>query len=638
MTPKVVILGGGIAGMSAAQELAERGFAVEVFERRTIPGGKARSLDVDDAPEQRPARPGRRSLAGEHGFRFFPGFYKHVVDTMKRIPFGDRFVADNLVDTTRIQIASDEKPSLFVPARFPQAPGELKTAIFFILGLLGGQLDVNHVELAYLSSKVWQFLTSCQERRMTEYEQISWYDYIDAATRSEAYQMVFGHGITRSLVAAKARHASTKTIGNIFMQMLLYMIQPGVAADRVLNGPTSEVWLRPWQEHLKALGVVYHIDAEVRGINYNRGRVTGATVVRGSKTYEANGDYFVSALPVERMAELITPALAAADPALAAIPTLSNSVEWMNGIQFYLTEDVPLVHGHTIYLESPWALTSISQGQFWTGYDMSAHGDGRVRGILSVDISNWQAPGLNGKKAIDCTREEIKEEVWNQVKVAVNVGGQQLIEDENLHSWFLDPDITDDDAAVPGVRSNLEPLLVNYVDTWRLRPEAVTRIPNLFLASDYVRTHTDLATMEAANEAARRATNGILAASGIAERPCEVWPLEEPPVLEPFKAYDRQRFQRGQSWDCYGVEMVQHALHVASAADAVSQSSNDGEGPSAARLAEVASHLHQSAGEMAAVVGAPELWSSESSLNRAASAPRTPSRRTTSPRVRILPP
>ena len=42
--------------------------------------------------------------------------------------------------------------------------------------------------------------------------------------------------------------------------------------------------------------------------------------------------------------------------------------------------------------------------------------------------------------------------------------------------------------------------------------------PNLFLAADFVRTHTDLATMEGANEAARRAVNGILAATGSARR------------------------------------------------------------------------------------------------------------------------
>ena len=46
MNPKVIILGGGIAGLSAAHELVERGFTVEVHELLPIPGGKARSFPV----------------------------------------------------------------------------------------------------------------------------------------------------------------------------------------------------------------------------------------------------------------------------------------------------------------------------------------------------------------------------------------------------------------------------------------------------------------------------------------------------------------------------------------------------------------------------------------------------------------
>ena len=72
---------------------------------------------------------------------------------------------------------------------------------------------------------------------------------------------------------------------------------------------------------------------------------------------------------------------------------------------------------------------------------------------------------------------------------------------------------------------------MNLVDTWALRPEATTRIPNLFLASDYVRTYTDLATMEGANEAARRAVNGLLDATGFVGPRCGVWPLHQPEIL-----------------------------------------------------------------------------------------------------------
>src|SRR5882724_2882740 len=104
---KVVILGGGVAGMSAAHELVERGFEVEVFERRAIAGGKARSLaaagaslSVSPFGDGAPAQGARRgpALPGEHGFRFFPGLYRHIIDTMAKIPYKGGSVRDNLVN------------------------------------------------------------------------------------------------------------------------------------------------------------------------------------------------------------------------------------------------------------------------------------------------------------------------------------------------------------------------------------------------------------------------------------------------------------------------------------------------------------------------------------------------------------
>src|SRR5258708_39740109 len=97
----VAILGGGVAGLSAAHELAERGFSVTVYETKSIWGGKARSMGSPGTGTS-----GRRDLPGEHGFRFFPGFYKHLPDTMKRIPCGANCngVFDNLVGTTQIRL------------------------------------------------------------------------------------------------------------------------------------------------------------------------------------------------------------------------------------------------------------------------------------------------------------------------------------------------------------------------------------------------------------------------------------------------------------------------------------------------------------------------------------------------------
>jgi hypothetical protein len=90
----------------------------------------------------------------------------------------------------------------------------------------------------------------------------------------------------------------------------------------------------------------------------------------------------------------------------------------------------------------------------------------------------------------------------------------------------------------------------------------VTAIPNLFLAADYVQTFTDLATMEAANEAARRAVNGILehSGSGSDAPPCQLWDLHEPELLEPWRANDRVRYRQGLPWDDTGVRLGLSAL------------------------------------------------------------------------------
>jgi hypothetical protein len=51
--------------------------------------------------------------------------------------------------------------------------------------------------------------------------------------------------------------------------------------------------------------------------------------------------------------------------------------------------------------------------------------------------------------------------------------------------------------------------------------------------------------MEAANEAARRAVNGIIDHSGSNVTHAAVWPLQEPEYFAPLRDYDRIRFELG---------------------------------------------------------------------------------------------
>jgi uncharacterized protein with NAD-binding domain and iron-sulfur cluster len=532
----VIVLGGGVGGLSAAHELAERGFKVQVYERKGRFGGKARSLEVPNSGGS-----GRLNLPGEHGFRFFPNFYKHVTDTMKRIPYpgNPQGVFDNIVPGTRAQIARDGKMSIIAVARYPETLDDWVTVLKALIN--GAELGIPDNEVLFYIDRLLALLTTCEERRVGEYEKIAWWDFIDAGHKSQAYQQFLARGMTRSMVAIRAEEGSTRTVGYIGLQLTLGLLKFGNPVDRLLNGPTNEVWIDPWLDHLRSLGVEVHAETRLVSFQMSGSRISSVTVEDSSGQHQVSGDYYVSALPCEAIAPLITAQMKQAAPSIANIDKLQTN--WMNGMQFYLEHDVPVVNGHTIYIDSPWALTSVSQRQFWRDGQMQKYGDGRLHGILSVDISDWNAPGiLSSKPAMQSTPEEIKNEVWAQIKSHLNVDGAQQLEDGNLLAWFLDPDI---EYPNPSQATNLEPLLINTAGSLAYRPEAYTEIPNLFLAADYVHTYSDLACMEGANEAARRATNAILEREGSAAQRANVWPLEEPDFFAPMRDYDRLRWKLG---------------------------------------------------------------------------------------------
>ena len=114
-----------------------------------------------------------------------------------------------------------------------------------------------------------------------------------------------------------------------------------------------------------ARGVALRGGCEVAGIDCDGRRITGVTVQTAAGPEPVTADHYVAALPVERLRLLVSPELRAAEPRLGALPRLV--VRWMNGAMFYLDRDVPLQHGHAIFIDSEWALTAISQAQFWPG-------------------------------------------------------------------------------------------------------------------------------------------------------------------------------------------------------------------------------------------------------------------------------
>ncbi|MET8752726.1 FAD-dependent oxidoreductase [Streptomyces sp. NPDC004667] len=541
----VAVLGGGVAGMTAAHELAERGYAVTVYERRAL-GGKARSMDVPGS-----ARGGRRPLPAEHGFRFIPGIYRNLPDTLRRIPFPGNAngVWDNLVAPREMMFArSGGREDLRAPIPWPGhspaplTPEEIGRALTGILQTLA-RLPAH--ETAYFVNRVLVFLTSCDERREEVWERTPWWEFTRAAQMSTEYQRILAIGVTRNIVATKAEEASTRTVGTLGEAFVFNLLGRGADGppDRILNLPTNEAWITPWETHLRSLGVEFRIGWTVEEVRCEAGRVSGVSVLEPSGARRTvTADHYVSALPVEHARRTWSPALRAADPMLGRCDALRT--DWMTGIQFYLTERAPLVHGHLNCIDSPWSLTAIQQAEHWPSRDFAAdYGDGTAVDCLSVDVSEWDRPGiLYGKTAKECTREEVAREVWAQLKASLNDTGAAPLRDAALHSWFLDPGV--DGLGTPHP-TNQDELLIHPTGTFHNRPSAGTRVPNFFLSGDYVAVDIDLATMEGANASARAAVNALLDREGSAAGRCTVTGLYRAPELESARRHDLWRHRLG---------------------------------------------------------------------------------------------
>jgi len=213
---RVIVIGAGVAGLTAAHELLKRGFSVDVYEALDLPGGKARSYEVpltDYLPD-----PNKKPLPAEHGFRFFPGFYRHLNDVMQSIPYQKKTVLDNLIKIKHLNYARLDEDIVSMPIY----PVKSLKHILRMLNMWTSrkQLKLSLRDLIGYSRKIIKFFCSCTARVESEYENLSWWEFLNVDNYSDNYRMYFANG-TRLLVAADPRRASARTNGKIAEQLIV---------------------------------------------------------------------------------------------------------------------------------------------------------------------------------------------------------------------------------------------------------------------------------------------------------------------------------------------------------------------------------------------------------------------------------
>lgn len=532
-------------------------------------------------------------VPAEHGFRFFPSFYRHLFDTMRRTTIRNprdsertkATVFQNLVPCDGLGFARAGRAISFMIPRRAILSFE---AVRQILREVLGELEYTSQDIARFSLRLFKYMTSSTARRQAEYEHISWGDFLGSELYSKVSREHIEYGPQMS-AALRGSQSDARTQGNITVQLLMDQLKPDALADFTLSGPTSSTWFDHWYDFL----------AE-RRVKFSRGTLDGFEVKDGQvvpvvRGCQVEGKNYILALSLPGIAAVADSFLRAAkqagipDDKLAdfhRVKTFAGDLDTdlqlacpkgplqhLSGIQYYFDQDVRFWRGHTQYLDSAWGLTSIAQHQFWA---RSRLPEDQYKSILSVDIGIFDRPyqpkdGRPAKTAWECTADEIAEYAWEQIydhhdNAFRKRYGEEVVFPQPV-AYALDETIEFLPDRNGAKKRNHSPFLVNQTSKYPTRPGRVMRengkskciscyevIPSgrepsgsYVLAGTYMQTFTRLTSMEAANESARHAVNALLQLWRIGGDRCDIWDPEDHEIedLQWFKDLDEELLRRG---------------------------------------------------------------------------------------------
>lgn len=544
---KVVIVGGGIAGMVAATLLAEQGFKVELYELANELGGKAKSLRTKDGNPI------------EHSHRVYSKDYKTLLPILAKIPDGNHYVIDNLI-TPKKAIISNTKGEIFINLKFRQRKqlNSLEQLLFCIFQPIVNVIKILLIMFLFpykmkrigipIRESIWcllkhiQFLMMCEERQQKLFSGQSYGEFLCIENKSDNFKQFISTYIS-VLVAARLE---TEAIGcaRLFSNSMLTMrgVIKGLehlGGIMIMNGPTSERLFNPWQKYLIHLGVNIHLGVSLNSIETEKNLIKAFTFSDGTK---ATSDHYICAVPLVVLTDLVNKcSLANID--LSLINVNEPKMEWSNSAQFFLsalpnnnaTSFEPGVLN--LHINSPWDIVSIVQGKgIWNNVEMPPD----MPYVLSATFSNVHSHGVVfNKPLIACSETEIFEELLTQMG---------FVDRDLVMSWHLDYElIIMEDSEYQQKKDNLRSHLASdvydgkrmltYAPLGLMRPnqkplKTVSKISNLYLAGEHIDTQYRIPTMEKAAESGRRAAMEV--ANQVNPSIAEAIKLQDRDFIKPF--------------------------------------------------------------------------------------------------------
>jgi hypothetical protein len=410
----VAVVGGGIAGLTAAHILSENGFRVILIEKQSIAGGLARSdWEVKD----------KKKLFKEVSWRVTSSNYYNFHRIMKSIPAaeilrteaGHHTVFDQLKKLQLAEILrySEDK------AKYSQND-PFDVVISYTYGLSDhafsqtwSLLQAFHPwEIYKIASVAFFSLTSCRER-VQSFSDMT-YSALMELDRFSNFSRHVLHGFLPVVFGVDEERTSAR-IALDFIACLFGDYANNGAEVQLFGGPTKDVLFDPWVKYLKEQkNVDIRFDSEVKSlIHSNSGKPTSTvslTYTNGGILNNIEADHVVIATPVRATAKLLQ---------MESLKVLDGiSAQYMNTLSLHFSEYVlpPGRRGSVSWYTSPWTPLLLPHDAFWQPCFTKMTSSKQVLSVSAV-LSN-RTGVLYNKTALECTQSEFLDELLEQTGLA----------------------------------------------------------------------------------------------------------------------------------------------------------------------------------------------------------------------------
>lgn len=479
----VLIIGGGIAGLTTAHELVEQNYKVTLIERNNIVGGLARTFQDSS----------KKICPYEYSWRAYGQWYQNVYNIMKRIPFNDK----NTVFDKLVVLQGGEKTcSKKIPEynnTFSQMP--LKDYLIILPLLI-------------------KYSCSCDERNKSTFSNIGLREYIQHKKLSTEAENLIGK-IVGPYLGFDYHNASVYDL--LYCGEMMANNSDKHYNFNITSLPTNYAWFDPWVRLLKSKGVSILLRTELVKINMNSigNEINNILVIDKSKFHHEyqlmKADYYVNCTGPEILKKILEP-YQFYKPIQSFYNNIHNVAENGRQIQlsvyYYIDRKIFLEHKNTLaYLPNTlWLLMVLSTGHIWGDNYMSQYCNESIKEIISVGICEPYVNGLFIKKPwSQCTRDEIKIEAWYQLINDTDFKNNICIENNTELNNINIIQFTMWDSFIykNGKIDTYEPKWANNVNTIQYRPGPTTTITNLFVGGSYSNTSTGTYSMESAAESGK---------------------------------------------------------------------------------------------------------------------------------------